>query len=56
MPLQGAKEGKYNLNWLDDTNEYRAIVNAENYLAKGECPIYGMDKETFEAIIDEGEY
>ena len=56
MPIQGGSGGKYNLNWLDDQNEHRYIVNAEAYLAKGECPIYGMDKEVFEAILDEQEY
>ena len=56
MPLNGAKDGKYNLNWFDDQNEHRAIVNAESYLAKGESPIYGMDLATFEAILNEQEY
>lgn len=56
MPIQGAKEGKYNLNWLDDQNEGKFIMNAENYLAKGECPIQGMDRHVFEEIINEMDY
>jgi hypothetical protein len=56
MPVKGGKGGAYNLNWLDDQNEMKYILNAENYLAKGECPIHGMDKETYEAILNEQEY
>ena len=56
MPIRGGKDGKYNLNWLDDQNEYRQIVSAEEHIAKGESPIFGMDLETFQAIINEQEY
>jgi hypothetical protein len=47
MPIKGGNNGKYNLNWLDDTNEFNKIVSADSYISKGECPIYGMDIETF---------
>jgi len=53
MPLHGAKNGTYNLNWIDDTNEYRHLISAEESIAKGESPIFGMDLETFEDILRE---
>ena len=55
-PLHGAKNGQYNLNWIDDQNEYRHLISAEESIAKGECPIYGMDLETFEDILREQDY
>ena len=54
MPVSGT--GAYNLNWIDDQNEYQAIISAEEFLARGECPIQGMSKQTFEAILSEQEY
>ena len=56
MPIGGAKDGKYNLNWVDDQNEQKQILAAEDAIAKGVSPIYGMDFETYKNIIDEQDY
>ena len=54
MPIKA--KGTYNLNWIDDQNEYNKILQAEEAIAKGECPIYGMDIETFQDILNEQDY
>ena len=54
MPIRAG--GSYNLNWIDDQNEYRQILKAEEAFAKGECPIAGMDLQVFREILDEQEY
>lgn len=56
MPIGGAKDGKYNLNWVDDQNEQKQIFAAEEAIAKGVSPIYGMDIDTYKNIIDEMDY
>ena len=56
MPIGGAKDGKYNLDWVDDQNEQKHILAAEDAIAKGKSPIYGMDFETYKNIIDEMDY
>ena len=53
MPVKGGPNGQYNLNWIDAQNEYKHLISAEEHIAKNESPIYGMDLETFVAIINE---
>ena len=55
-PIQGAKDGKYNLNWIDDQNEHRALISADEYIGKKQSPIFGMDFETFKEVVDDQEY
>ena len=51
MPIKINKTGEYNLNFIDWENEYENIVCADP--DDNESPIYGMDIETFKAIMDE---
>ena len=53
QPVGGGKDGKYNLNWIDDQNELNAVFKADEAIANHESPIFGMDFETFKDIIDD---
>ena len=53
-PIKFNPTGKYNLNFIDYDNEFEAVCEAKYNLTHGiadEDPIYGMDAETFEAIL-----
>lgn len=48
-PIQSS--GSYNLNFIDWNNEYDTILNRDSHTY--ESPIYGMDRETFDKILEE---
>ena len=48
--------GKYNLNFIDWENEFDAVCEAEENIANGDDPIYGMDAETYESLINDELY
>ena len=54
MPIKMNPTGKYNLNFIDWQNEFDAVHERYDQ-GSGESPIYGMDIETFEAIVNEEE-
>ena len=56
MPVKGASNGQYNLNWIDDQNEWKQMLAAEEAIGKGESPIYGMDIHMFQDILNERDY
>ena len=43
--------GQYNLNFIDWNNEYDTILNRDSNTY--ESPIYGMDTDTFNKIMEE---
>jgi hypothetical protein len=45
------QNGMYNLNFIDWDNEFEAALEMQNgYGSEEECPIEGMDMETYQAI------
>ena len=52
-PIKFNPTGKYNLNFIDWQNEFDAVMEAEENIREGNDPIYGMDLETFQAIMRE---
>ena len=53
-PIKVNPSGKYNLNFIDWENEFDNVYDYNSGGSdEGECPIYGMDLETFKAIRDE---
>lgn len=38
------------MNFIDWENEFDAVCEADEKIARGEDPLYGIDIETFEAI------
>ena len=41
------------MNWVDDVNEHKEMAKAEEMIAKGQSPIFGMDVETFKEIMED---
>lgn len=54
-PIKYNPKGKYNLNFIDWTNEYEAIMEGHSYdpnnVTKGPSPIYGMPMDVFHSLI-----
>ena len=48
--MHGAKNGKYNLNFIDWENEFERIYGAESPSDDEQCPIPGMSRKIFEEI------
>ncbi|KRX05189.1 hypothetical protein PPERSA_06823 [Pseudocohnilembus persalinus] len=60
-PIKGNQTGKYNMDFIDWQNEYSNIYsNYDPNNQDDDCPIYGMDKQTFVRLMaeefEQGEY
>ena len=52
IPVNINKKGEYNLNFIDWQNEFDQVYgNSDD--DSDDCPIKGMDKDVFEAIMEE---
>ena len=50
-PIKLNPTGQYNLNFIDWENEFDAVMDADENIMNGDDPLYGMDVETFDAIV-----